>query len=215
MSVRINIGCGQTPTPGWHNYDSSWSVRLAGSPLASKVVGAVGLISASQQAFIDFAKRGDIRWADATSRIPEPDDSADVLYTSHMVEHLERDRAMDFLAEARRVLRSGGIIRIAVPDIRFHIDNYLEDQDADGFIEGTHLTRPSPRSLIAKAKYLFIGDRNHQWMYDGQSLCALLTRAGFRDAEVAPAGTTRILDCEELDLSERMPESVFAEAINP
>ncbi len=215
MAVRINIGCGATPTPGWRNYDNSWSVRLAGFPRTAKLVGAMGLISSSQQEFIDFAKRGDVRWADATTSIPEPDDSADVLYTSHMVEHLERARAIGFLTEARRVLRSGGIIRIAVPDLRYHIDNYIENEDADGFIEGTYLTRSSPRTMIEKAKYLVIGDRNHQWMYDGRSLCAQLTRAGFRDAEVAPAGTTRIQDCEELDLSERMPESVFVEAINP
>ena len=28
-SLKINIGCGDTPTKGWSNYDNSWSVRLA------------------------------------------------------------------------------------------------------------------------------------------------------------------------------------------
>jgi predicted SAM-dependent methyltransferase len=215
MSIRINIGCGQTPTAGWRNYDSSWSIKLAGSPRIASLLEMAGVLSSEQREFIDFAKTSDILWADATTKIPEADGCVDTLYTSHMVEHLERDRVMNFLKEARRVLRKGGIIRVAVPDIRHHIDKYLEDQDADRFIEQTHLTRTSPRTLVQMAKYFMIGDRNHQWMYDGRSLCGLLTRAGFQDAAVAPAGTTRIPDCPELDLSERVRESVFAEAVNP
>jgi len=215
MSIRINIGCRQTPTAGWRNYDSSWSIKLAGSPRITSLLEMAGVLSSEQREFIDFAKTSDILWADATTKIPEADGCVDALYTSHMLEHLERNRVMNFLKEARRVLRKGGIIRVAVPDIRHHIDKYLEDQDADRFIEQTHLTRTSPRTLVQMAKYFMIGDRNHQWMYDGRSLCGLLTRAGFQDAAVAPAGTTRIPDCPELDLSERVRESVFAEAVNP
>ena len=33
MGVRINVGCGMTPTPGWTNYDNSLSVKLARRPI--------------------------------------------------------------------------------------------------------------------------------------------------------------------------------------
>ena len=215
MSIRINIGCGQTPTPGWRNYDNSWSIKLAKSPIVYRLMVAARLLSKPQEDFVAFAQNEHIDWADASVRIPESDGCADVLYTSHMVEHLEPVLALSFLAEARRVLKPGGVIRIAVPDIRYHIDNYIEDQDADNFISRTLLTRSAPKTLLAKVKYLAIGDRNHQWMYDGRSLCKLLGKAGFSDPQVAAPGTTRILDHAQLDLEERVPESVFAEATNP
>jgi predicted SAM-dependent methyltransferase len=148
-------------------------------------------------------------------RIPHADGSVDVVYTSHMVEHLDRDEAMQFLREARRVLRRGGILRIAVPDLRFHIDRYLEQHDADVFVEGVRLGRSRPKGLRRKIMSAIVGDREHHWMYDGPSLARLLAAAGFQDPRVMPSGMTTIPDPGALDLAERAPESVFVEATNP
>jgi hypothetical protein len=60
--------------------------------------------------------------------------------------------------------------------------------------------------------HLALGEREHQWMYDGVSLCAMLVDAGFEDARVLPAGSAGIPDPGQLDLAERWPESVFIEA---
>lgn len=49
--------------------------------------------------------------------IPFPDGSVDVVYHSHLLEHLDRDVAERFLREVQRVLRLGGIQRIVVPDL--------------------------------------------------------------------------------------------------
>ncbi|MBN2218315.1 MAG: methyltransferase domain-containing protein [Pirellulales bacterium] len=210
---RLNVGCGGTPTPGWKNYDNSWSVRLARWPVVAMLFGKLGGFRESRK-FIAVVKQSGIRWADATRRIPEPDRSADVLYSSHMVEHLNKDQAMRFLKEARRVLVPGGIIRIAVPDVRYHVNNYLQDQDADRFIEATLLVHPRPNTWISKLKYLLVGDRHHMWMYDGASLCKLLSSAGFQNPRVMEPGTTMIQEPGELNLREREPESVFVEAVN-
>lgn len=213
--LRINVGCGQTPTPGWKNYDNSVSVRLAQVPALHSILLSLKLLNKSQKEFISFAQKADVRYANVTKHIPESQHSVDVLYTSHMLEHLDRNEANSFLKEARRVLTHGGIIRVAVPNIRFHIDNYLKSGDADSFIESTHLTRRKPNGLLNKARYLMIGDRNHQWMYDGKSLCLLLASAGFVNPRVMEAGSTSIINPGDLNLSERSPESVFVEAINP
>lgn len=215
MSIRVNIGCGQSPTPGWHNYDNSWSLRLARKPLITTILRNLRLLKKAQLDFIKFAAIQDIRWADATVYIPEANDSVDVVYSSHMLEHLDQEEAFAFLAEARRILKSGGIIRIAVPDLKYHIENYIANGDADSFIESTHLTRKKPKTFIEKIMYLVTGDRNHQWMYDGDSLCRLLLRVGFEQTCIMVPGDTRIPDPEKLNLMERVPESVFVEAINP
>lgn len=213
--TRINIGCGATPTAGWVNYDNSPSVRLAQMPALAGTLGRLKLLSSEQREFIAFARRSDIRHADAVRRIPQPDRSADVVYSSHMVEHLDRSEALRFLAEARRVLVPGGIIRIAVPDLRYHVDCYLEEKDADTFMEAVRLGRMRPRGLRQKVTNAIAGDREHHWMYDGKSMSKLLASAGFLDPRVMPAGTTTIPDPEPLDLSERIPQSVFVEATNP
>ena len=43
----------------------------------------------------------------------------------------------------------------------------------------------------------------------------LLAYGGFEDLHVAGPGTTRIPFSDALDLRERVPESVFVEAVNP
>lgn len=212
--TRLNVGCGATPTPGWTNYDNTLTLRLAAVPLAVPLLVRLKLMSARQVAFI-HGSLGQVRYADVVKRIPEPVGSVDALYTSHMVEHLDRDEVLAFLREAHRVLAPGGVIRVGVPDIRYHVNQYLADGDADAFVGRVYLTRPRPKTWQQKLTSLVVGDRQHQWMYDGASLSRLLAAAGFVDARVMPAGETTIPDPGPLDLAERSPESVFVEAKRP
>lgn len=209
MSLRVNIGCGQTPTEGWNNYDNSFAIRIAGIPIVSHLASKIGLLSESQAEFVNFARNSNIKWADATKHIPESDRSVEVLYSSHMLEHLDRKEAVEFLKEARRVLIHGGIIRLAVPNLKFHIENYLDNKDADLFIENILLTKEKPKSTIDKIKTFLVGDRHHMWMYDGDSLCKLLSSSGFRDSKVMELGSTTILNPGSLNLEERSEESIF------
>jgi predicted SAM-dependent methyltransferase len=213
--MKLNVGCGQSPTPGWKNYDNSWCVRLARVPFAARLLARTSALDDSQKEFIRVVKRSSIQWADAAKRIPEDDATVRVLYSSHMIEHLDRGQANRFLKEGRRVLVSGGIIRLAVPNIRYHVERYLQDHDADRLVDATGLIHPRPKSLVEKLKYLVVGDRHHKWMYDGDSLCQLLSSAGFCHASVVQPGTTTIADPGQLNLREREPESVFVEAVNP
>jgi len=215
MGLRINIGCGQTPTHGWRNFDNSLSLRLSKIPLLPDLLQKLGLIEDSQRQFIRFASENDIEYGDATDGLPIKDESVDVLYTSHMLEHLDKNEAKRFLREAFRILRPGGIIRIAVPDIKIQIARYNECGDADAFIEATHLCVPHPRSLSQRLRILLVGTRHHQWMYDGNSLSELLQKHGFIKADVMPVGQTMIHDYEPLDLQERASESVYVEAEKP
>jgi predicted SAM-dependent methyltransferase len=214
MTFRLNIGCGQTPTlgPDWLNFDGSPTVRLVRLPIISRL--ALLLLDPAQRDFFGFCQTHDIRYADATKRIPVPDRSADVLYSSHMLEHLTRQEARRFLSEARRILVSGGIIRLAVPDLWKHVGWYIVEKDGDEFMRSIQLGRDTVSQKTRLAQAIF-GDRGHKWFYDGSSLIKLLTDAGFCDASVWPAGQTMIPAPAQLDLSERADISVFAEARCP
>ena len=210
--VHCNIGCGQTSTPGWLNYDNSLSLRLSTHPLIVRILDKIGFLDERQKEYIKFAQNNDIMYADATKKIPLPDKSVEVLYTSHMVEHLDREEIEAFLKEARRVLISGGVIRIAFPDLRLRIAHYNEGGDADVFMEGTGLARTNPRGLRERLKFLLLGDRHHKYMYDGSSMVRLLSSIGFKRACVVEAGKTMISEPGELNLYEREDESTYVEA---
>lgn len=210
--TRINIGCGMSPTRGWLNFDNSTSIKLSKYPVLARGLFKLKLIEPAQMTYISFCQSHDILWADATRRIPLPDNSVDVLYSSHMLEHLDRVEAGLFLAEANRVLVPGGMLRLALPDLEKIVATYRANGDADAFVESAHMCAPRPRSLLARLKNLVTGARHHHWMYDGASLSKLVAAHGFRDATVLESGETGIENHEPLDLREREDESVYVEA---
>ncbi len=57
--------------------------------------------------------------------IPFPDNFFEVIYTSHVLEHIPRDKVKFVLDECKRVLRSEGVIRIVVPDLEEIVNTYL------------------------------------------------------------------------------------------
>lgn len=63
---------------------------------------------------------------DLSRGVPLPDASCDVVYHSHVLEHIRKKDVAFFMKECRRVLRIGGVIRIAVPDLERICRLYLE-----------------------------------------------------------------------------------------
>jgi predicted SAM-dependent methyltransferase len=63
---------------------------------------------------------------DLSLGIPLPDGSCDAVYHSHLLEHLRQPAAVQFLRECYRVMKPGGIVRIAIPDLEQICRVYLE-----------------------------------------------------------------------------------------
>src|SRR4051794_18403883 len=53
-----------------------------------------------------------------------PDDSAALIYASHVLEHFPRHATLAVLSEWRRVLTPGGVLRLAVPDFEKIVEVY-------------------------------------------------------------------------------------------
>lgn len=62
---------------------------------------------------------------DLTRGIPLASGTCDVVYHSHVLEHLRRPDAERFMGECYRVLRPGGVLRVAVPDLERICRTYL------------------------------------------------------------------------------------------
>lgn len=56
--------------------------------------------------------------------IPFPSDYFDAVYHSHLLEHFSKKDALKFTEECYRVLKTGGIIRVAVPNLESVVENY-------------------------------------------------------------------------------------------
>lgn len=71
-----------------------------------------------------------VKAANFVEGIPLADSSVDCVYHSHVLEHLPKEVGRSFLAECRRVLVPGGVLRIVVPDLEQSARDYLAVLDA-------------------------------------------------------------------------------------
>ena len=160
---------------------------------------------------IEWNKKNKIRYADATKCIPLQENSVEAIYTSHMLEHLSREGAKSFLYEAKKVLKTDGVLRVSIPDLKIYLEKYSINEDADEFMTGIMVEAPSINTLKQKIFLFLNGYRHHQWMYDGKSLSKLFIEAGFRNIKICAEGETTIENSTGLDLFERGKNSVYVE----
>ena len=67
------------------------------------------------------------------------DESADLIYVSHVLEHFGRREYKEVLKRWHAVLKDGGVLRIAVPDFEKIVEHYNENHDLEllrGFLYG-------------------------------------------------------------------------------
>ena len=92
-TLKLNLGCGHSCPPGWMNIDSSFGATLAQHPSLRRFLHAVlpaRLLPASNWP-------SNVRRMDLTRGIQLEDGTVDAVYTSHFLEHLPRERALELL----------------------------------------------------------------------------------------------------------------------
>ena len=174
MGLSVQYGCGFESAHGWLNFDSSPTLRFERIPLLG------GLYTKNEKRFPKSVMFGDIMRG-----LPLAPDSVDRLYASHVLEHLPYEGAIKALANSFRILRSGGIFRLVVPDLHARAVQYVHAKEAgdasagDSFMTGTCLgQRHIPQGLKERLSLIFGGSR-HLWMWDELSMHDALAGAGF------------------------------------
>ena len=100
------------------------------------------------------------------------DNTVDLIYASHVLEYFDRFEARKVLLEWRRVLKPGGILRLAVPDFEALVWVYLKYKDLN-LIHGPLYGRwEIPGSKEPVIIY-------HKTCYDFASLQKILLDAGY------------------------------------
>ena len=122
-------------------------------------------------------------YLDATKSLPFAGDSFDYIFSEHMIEHLSWPCGLVMLRECRRILKPGGTIRVATPDLRTLLDLYRENSGGIGeqyikWITDTFLADVGSYKASFVVNNAF---RNwgHQFLYDDELLTTALREAGF------------------------------------
>jgi SAM-dependent methyltransferase len=239
----INLGCGTHMHPAWNNLDFSVYVRLRRHLWLVSFLRRVGLISAARFAQFSKVEPDIISW-DLRRGIPFGDKTFDVVYHSHILEHIDREDAMAFLVECYRVLRPGGVIRVVVPDLEKWANAYAQSlsiRSADNsvekheeivatllvqFVQREPTTRKMQKPVVRWLERVLLGNSikvgwQHRWMYDRLTLKALLEKAGFEECKLVTAWESQIDGWDKYGLDGRAegeeykPESIWIECVRP
>jgi len=74
---------------------------------------------------LDLRASDDVKKYNIKKKLPFEDSSVDAIYHSHLLEHLTKDEAYNFLSECHRVLKPGAVMRVVVPDLEQICQEYL------------------------------------------------------------------------------------------
>lgn len=220
----LNLGCGSkaSPHPAVTNIDWSILLRIKINPLLRFFVPFI--LNDYRKARFN-ALPDNIMAHDLSKGIPFHDASVDVVYHSHMLEHLDRNVAEVFVREIFRVLKPGGVLRIVVPDFELVCRDYIASVDACARDENENLEHhdasiePVLLASVRRESYgtsqqkpfrrfvenMLLGDARrrgdtHQWMYDRFNLTSLVRRCGFDKIVVQSFNTSLIPDWAEIGL---------------
>lgn len=141
-------------------------------------------------------------------RLPFGGETLDRIYSEHVLEHVPYETGVFFLKEAHRTLRSGGCIRIAVPDLEDLVAGY-HNGDWKRF---DWVNWPEHAFIETRAQMINIGFRwwGHKHLYDREELERALSEAGFRDIAFVRHGESRFDELRGLET--RADSTLIAEA---
>lgn len=200
MEKKLNLGCGDQTPEGWINVDYAWGAKIAKIP----IFNGLGLTN------LKWDKKIIIH--NLLKHFPWENESIDVVYSSHTLEHFTREDGFRFLNECYRVLKNGGIIRIIVPDLKAFTLEYLEGKmRADFFVENLLVLYPESKNFIKKFLIPFVSFP-HKCMYDTQTLIGILKSIGFKVKE-KKGYDSLITDIKNIEILSRTENAVIVEGI--
>lgn len=162
----------------------------------------------------------DICW-DVRRGIPLPDACVAGVFSEHCLEHLSLADSIKVVAEFRRVLKPGGVVRVSVPDGELYLDLYAQRKPSAQALQSETARFPYEdldEMLEVYAPIMSVNriarEHGHLYLLDYALLEVMLERAGFVD--VSRAAYLQGQDDNLLiDSEERAVESLYVEAVAP
>jgi predicted SAM-dependent methyltransferase len=112
----LNLGCGYPRIEGeeWVNLDTLKAQLPPGSPELANLC--------AEQNYVEH---------DLSQPLPFQDNEFDGVLASHVFEHFDAQEGLRIMRECHRVLKSGGVLLVSVPDASYFRKVYPEDRVAN------------------------------------------------------------------------------------
>ena len=123
--MKLNLGCDDIRPLDWINIDSSLNANLQRIPFLGKLLSKVMGLKEYNTSNLVYMNLNN-QWS-------YKDNSVDIVYSSHLFEHLTLKSANLYLSEAYRVLKPEGVLRIVVPDLYKICRKYIDEYNTDSF----------------------------------------------------------------------------------
>jgi predicted SAM-dependent methyltransferase len=205
MKKKVQFGCGLCAPAGWLNFDCSPTLKIERMPVIRHVV--------RHKLFPLSVCYGDI-----VRGLPLTEGGVDLVYCSHVLEHLAFNDVKVALRNTLRILKPGGVFRMVLPDLEFYIHQYqmdpLEDR-ANNFLRRSLLgVEQRPEGILSKLKNMY-GNSKHLWMWDFEAMRIQLEKAGFTAVRRAVYRDSKISDFIEVEEEGRWTDCLGIECVRP
>ena len=195
--TKLHIGCFDHVLPGWINTDITPRVFLSRVPCLAWLLFKIGLLPQQRYSQHRQGVFRNVRYMNVARRFPYADGAIDYVYSSHMLEHLYPAQAVFCLSEIYRVLNTGGVNRIAVPDLDKTVASYNR-QSPDQFLKSIFEVKQKNQK------------NQHHWHYNEISLTRILREVGFHEVYRCQFQQGH---CADVTLVDMRPQSLFMEAV--
>ena len=201
----VQYGCGWSAPEKWINFDASPTLRYERIPLFGH------LIKKNKSRFPNNVKYGDI-----IIGLPISENSCDGIYCSHVLEHLSLEDCRKALKNTYKILKSGGVFRLVMPDLEFYIQQYMKDispEAATRFMKGTILGRVHRNNGLKAFFFEWLGSSQHLWLWDYKAIELELSNVGFKNIRLANMGDSQDLMFMDVETSDRWINCLGVQAI--
>ena len=189
--------------------------RALEAELGGRGISKLNLCSGTQRVpgyfGIDILDGADLRLDLAAMDLPFPDASVDTVVCMSAINYFSRLRARELVHEMHRVLRTGGVCRVGVQDMKALAERYVRG-DREFFFQKLPDGRerfegPTLGDKFAAWFYGYaVEGRPCAYFYDFDSLSHLFREAGFQVIERKAYRESRIPEVDRLD---NRPDQMF------
>jgi predicted SAM-dependent methyltransferase len=140
----------------------------------------------------DVVPAPNVFFLDTTKRFPIDEKTFDYIYSEHHIEHLTYQEGVGMTREAYRILKPGGKMRIATPNLAVLLSLYepSNSQQQEHYMEFI-TNKFIPYAKVSKPIFV-INNAFHNWghrfLYDRETLQMIMEEVGFVDIIVTKPG---------------------------